>query len=217
MLNRVGGGFGQFRTAITGRSSRAASDPGKMDATCPFGAHAEQEQIGAGEYLAGRGRSGQPLGVPAGRVLRFGKLGIGGGHGMQLLVRDTDRFEQRLPGRQLIAARIGGQHEPLIAPPHLHRRPIDRPCLAEPGERGYVGQDGCGDAPAVGSWPRRSRFMAPPPWCQSLGEGGRNSPREPVRISPDEHLGIRPAASEGSDLAAAARARRGHRPTISLP
>src|SRR4051794_27037738 len=36
-LIRVGGGFGQSCTGTTGRSSRAAGESGKIDATCPSG------------------------------------------------------------------------------------------------------------------------------------------------------------------------------------
>ena len=42
---RVGGGFGQLRTATTGRVSYTAGDSGKIDATCPSGAHAEHDQV----------------------------------------------------------------------------------------------------------------------------------------------------------------------------
>ena len=85
------------------------------------------------------------------------------------------RVEQRAPGALLVALVVVGRDEALVAPPDVHRRPVDASRGGLGGQRRDVLEDGGAD-PAAGEHDRRRAvrgLRGRQPGDQRLGDGLR--------------------------------------------
>jgi glycine/D-amino acid oxidase-like deaminating enzyme len=92
------------------------------------------------------GRGAQRGGVPGGRGLRVVAVrAVRGRHRMDPARIDVDVVEQRRAGPGLVALGMPGRQEPLVAPPDVQVRPVDR---VPHGGGGQLGQHRGADATA---------------------------------------------------------------------
>ena len=95
----------------------------------PVGPDAEQQHVEGGHrpVVLGPGRGGQLGGVAGGGGLRVVAVGtVGGRHRVHPRRVQRHRVEQRLAGLGLVALRVAGGQEPLVAPPDVEPAPVDR-------------------------------------------------------------------------------------------
>ena len=141
------------------RRRRAASScragwPGNSEATCASGPMPEQHDVhgGRGAVVLGTGRGGQRQGVGLGGRVDVGVRAPRARNRMHAIRADGDVVEQRGAGTGLVAVGVALRQVPLVTPPDVHLRPVDRVTGRAGGDGGqHRGADAAARQAQVGT------------------------------------------------------------------